>query len=116
MMFFQWKSCICNEFEFQQRFSFSGADGVMCAQGLLNNPALFAGYTETPVQCVQDWVNIALSYGTTFVTFKHHLVFMLENVLPKHEKKIFNNLSSTPAVLDYLKNNFNITYQGTLPT
>ena len=88
----------------------------MCAQGLLNNPALFAGYTETPIKCVQDWVNIALSYGSTFVTFKHHLVFMLENVLPKNEKKIFNNLSTIPAVMDYLDNNFGIKYQSTLPT
>lgn len=94
----------------------TGADGLMCAQGLLNNPALFAGYSETPIKCVQDWVNIALSYGTTFVTFKHHLVFMLENVLPKNEKKIFNNLSTIPAVMDYLDNNFGIKYQSTLPT
>ena len=95
---------------------YSGADGVMCAQGLLNNPALFAGYTETPLQCVQDWVNIAITYGTTFITFKHHLVFMLENVLPKHEKRIFNNLSTIAAVLDYLDNNFDIRYQNKLPT
>ena len=87
----------------------------MCAQGLLNNPALFADYQETPKQCVQDWVNIAISYGTTFVTFKHHLVFMLENVLPKHEKKIFNNLPTYPAVLEYLENNFSIKYQNILP-
>lgn len=46
----------------------TGADGVMCAQGLLNNPALFSGYHQTPMQCIQDWVNIALSYVTKEMT------------------------------------------------
>lgn len=88
----------------------------MCAQGLLNNPALFAGYKKTPLKCVQDWINIAISYGTPFVTLKHHLVFMLEQVLPRHEKKVFNNLLTTPAVLDYLENNFGVHYQNTVPS
>ena len=31
----------------------------MAARGMLQNPAMFAGYDETPIQCVQDWVRIA---------------------------------------------------------
>ena len=87
----------------------------MCAQGLLNNPALFAGYKETPLQCVQDWVNIAISYGTTFTIFKHHLVFMMEHVLPKHERKIFNNIATFGGILGYLDCNFGIRYQNKVP-
>ena len=87
----------------------------MCAQGLLNNPALFAGYESTPLQCVQDWVNIALSFGTPFTTFKHHLVFMLDDTLPKHEKRVFNNLYAYSSVLDYLEQNFNVGYQNIIP-
>ena len=30
--------------------------GVMAAQGMLNNPAMYAGYDITPRQCVEDWV------------------------------------------------------------
>ena len=30
--------------------------GVMVARGLLQNPAMFAGYDYTPLQCVKDWV------------------------------------------------------------
>lgn len=29
----------------------------MVANGLLENPAMFAGHKYTPIQCVKDWVN-----------------------------------------------------------
>ena len=29
----------------------------MSARGMLQNPAMFAGYDETPLQCVRDWVS-----------------------------------------------------------
>ncbi|KAJ3371996.1 tRNA-dihydrouridine(20a/20b) synthase [NAD(P)+]-like protein [Kappamyces sp. JEL0680] len=32
----------------------TGAKGVMVAQGLLENPALFAGYEHTPLECVKE--------------------------------------------------------------
>ncbi|KAL7976270.1 hypothetical protein Chor_002489 [Crotalus horridus] len=84
------------------------ANGVMVARGLLANPALFAGYEDTPLQCVQDWVDIALEQGTPFTCFHHHLMYMLERVTSKQEKKIFNVLSSTSAVLDYLRDNYGV--------
>ena len=34
----------------------TGADGVMSARGMLQNPAMFAGYTQTPLQCIREWV------------------------------------------------------------
>ncbi|XP_064417532.1 tRNA-dihydrouridine(20a/20b) synthase [NAD(P)+]-like isoform X2 [Latimeria chalumnae] len=77
-------------------------DGVMVARGLLSNPAMFAGYEETPLQCIQDWVDIALEHGTPFTCFHHHLMYMMERITSKQEKKIFNGISSTSAVLDYL--------------
>ncbi|CAI5785227.1 tRNA-dihydrouridine20a/20b 20b synthase NADP+-like isoform X2 [Podarcis lilfordi] len=33
----------------------TGTDGIMVARGLLANPAMFAGYEETPLRCLQDW-------------------------------------------------------------
>jgi tRNA-dihydrouridine synthase len=32
----------------------TGIKGVMVAQGLLENPTLFAGYQSTPASCVQE--------------------------------------------------------------
>jgi len=89
----------------------TGADGVMCAQGLLNNPALFAGHHTTPIQCVQDWINLAITHGTPFITFHHHLVFMLEACLPKSERKILNNLPCTAAVLAWCERVLGVSYQ-----
>ena len=31
--------------------------GVMTARALLSNPALFKGYTQTPVQCIKEFVS-----------------------------------------------------------
>uniref|UniRef100_H2YUF9 tRNA-dihydrouridine synthase n=1 Tax=Ciona savignyi TaxID=51511 RepID=H2YUF9_CIOSA len=80
----------------------TGANGVMVAQGLLNNPALFQGHKTTPLSCVKDWVDISLKLGTPFTCFHNHLIYMFDNVTSKSEKRIFNNLQSTPAVLEYL--------------
>ncbi|XP_027745902.1 tRNA-dihydrouridine(20a/20b) synthase [NAD(P)+]-like [Empidonax traillii] len=84
------------------------ADGIMAARGLLANPAMFAGYEETPLKCIQDWVDIALEHGTPFTCFHHHLMYMMEWITSKQEKKVFNVLSSTSAVLDYLNDHYGV--------
>ncbi|XP_075455830.1 tRNA-dihydrouridine(20a/20b) synthase [NAD(P)+]-like [Ascaphus truei] len=86
----------------------TGADGVMAARGLLANPAMFEGYDETPLTCVQDWVDIALEHGTPFTCFHHHLMYMMERITSKQEKRVFNVLSSTSAVLDYLRDHYGV--------
>ncbi|XP_026881416.2 tRNA-dihydrouridine(20a/20b) synthase [NAD(P)+]-like isoform X1 [Electrophorus electricus] len=84
----------------------TGVDGVMSARGLLANPALFAGFESTPLQCLWDWVDIALQHGTPFACFHHHLIYMLERITSQPERKIFNSLSSTSAIIDYLQNTY----------
>nr|XP_013802014.1 PREDICTED: tRNA-dihydrouridine(20a/20b) synthase [NAD(P)+]-like isoform X2 [Apteryx mantelli mantelli] len=86
----------------------TGADGIMVARGLLANPAMFAGYEETPLKCIQDWVDIALEHGTPFTCFHHHLMYMMERITSKQEKKVFNVLSSTSSVLDYLNDHYGV--------
>ncbi|XP_073921086.1 tRNA-dihydrouridine(20a/20b) synthase [NAD(P)+]-like isoform X2 [Castor canadensis] len=86
----------------------TGTDGVMVARGLLTNPAMFAGYEETPLKCIWDWVDIALELGTPYMCFHQHLMYMMEKITSRQEKRIFNALSSTSAVLDYLTDHYGI--------
>lgn len=83
---------------------------MMAARGMLANPAMFLGHEATPMACVQDWVNTSLDLGSLFNCFHHHLVFMLEHVLPKEERRIFNALKTKAQVLDFLQENYNIVY------
>ncbi|XP_066911737.1 tRNA-dihydrouridine(20a/20b) synthase [NAD(P)+]-like [Clytia hemisphaerica] len=87
----------------------TNVDGVMAAQGMLNNPAMYAGYDITPMQCVEDWMDIALRLGTPFRTFHHHLMYMTDSWHTKSERMVFNNLSSVPAVLNFLEVHYGIT-------
>jgi len=87
----------------------TGVNGVMSARGILANPALYAGYKDTPTQCIQDWVDIALTVGTPFPCFHHHLMYMLEQTLSRSERLVFNSLASTSAVIDFLRENLGIT-------
>ena len=40
-----------------QVHSSTGVDGVMCARGMLQNPAMFSGCESTPKECIKDWVS-----------------------------------------------------------
>lgn len=76
--------------------------GVMVARGLLANPAMFAGYDVTPLQCIRDWIDIAVKDGTNFDYFHKVLAQMLPKILSKSDMRFFNTLISTTSVIDYL--------------
>ena len=80
----------------------------MSARGILQNPAMYAGYDATPLQCVRDWIDISLSVGTPFNIFHHHLLDMLDASFTKAEKRVFNTYTSVSAVLDYLDDNYGV--------
>ena len=53
--------------------------GVMAARGILNNPAMYAGYNCTPLQCVRDWVSFRgrielFKYSYTYVRIVKYLI------------------------------------------
>jgi tRNA-dihydrouridine synthase 4 len=82
----------------------TGVDGVMAARGLLANPALFAGFETTPVSCVQDFVDLALTVGGISTRcFHQHIAMMLFNVLTREEKAEFHAIKSVPATLEWLE-------------
>lgn len=86
----------------------SNCDAVMSARGILTNPALFSGYSVTPLNCVQDWLDITSTIPTPFTCFHHHLVFMLEKILPKKNRMFFNNLHNKTSVLEFLKDTYGL--------
>lgn len=62
----------------------------MSARGILENPALFAGHTVTPWECIEDYVDLALSYGTNAFIFHHHLMYMFEKTMSNAGTLTFN--------------------------
>jgi len=54
-------------------------------------------------------VDLALQHGTPFQPFHQHLMLMLDGVMPKADRRIFNSLSSTSAVVDFLRDYYGIT-------
>lgn len=82
--------------------------GAMAARGMLENPAMFSGAKHTPATCIRDWVQLAAQLGSPLTQFHQHLTFMLEHVLPRSEKRVFNALTSSSAVVDYLQQTYEI--------
>lgn len=81
----------------------TGANGIMSARGLLENPALFAGYKKTPWEAVHRYVDLATTYGSCHAIMHHHLVTMMQSIIPSSSARHFNTLSSIPAVIDFIK-------------
>lgn len=110
---------------------YTGCKGIMVANGILTNPTLFTGSSITTLDCVQNWLNICYNstltqenyeketnnptnlikekpYNLSFQVFHHHLVFMLEKVLPRRKRQIFNSLKTFSSVLQFLEDYFTI--------
>ena len=67
----------------------TGVDGVMAARGLLENPALFAGFGVTPVECVRVFVGFAVRCPIPFQLVLHHVCDMTGKMegMGKREKR-----------------------------
>lgn len=90
----------------------TGANGIMSARGLLENPALFAGYDKTPWEAVTRYLELSVKYGTCHAIMHHHLVTMMQSILPSSIARHFNTLSSIPSIIDFIndfsQNTFNL--------
>lgn len=88
-----------------------GCDGVMAARGILANPTLFSGqFSSTPLECVQNWMNIgtAADNNITFQCFHHHFTFMMEKYMRKRDRALFNDFTRKEQVLQYMEERHDI--------
>lgn len=81
----------------------TSVDGVMAARGLLENPALFDGYSTTPVECIKKFIRLSIGYGGTSFIFHQHLMYMMDKIMSRAEKRAFNKLTTIPSILDFLE-------------
>lgn len=86
-------------------------DGVMAARAILTNPTLFSGkYDTTPIECIQDWIDIGNASGENiiFQNFHHHFTFMLEKCMKKRERVVYNDLTKKEQVFEYIEQSYGL--------
>jgi tRNA-dihydrouridine synthase 4 len=82
----------------------TGVDGVMAARGLMENPALFAGFKKTPWGAVERFLHYNANYGPLpYQLALHHVGEMLRDMMTKKERaEMTRNSGSIVELLDWL--------------
>ncbi|KAG0640838.1 hypothetical protein HOY80DRAFT_776458 [Tuber brumale] len=82
----------------------TGVDGVMAARGLMENPALFAGFRKTPWGAVERFLHYNANYGPLpYQLALHHVGEMLRDMMVKKERaEMTRNSGSMVELLDWL--------------
>ena len=62
----------------------------MSARGLLENPALYAGYDVTPWGCMERFVNYSICYGSNVHIFQRHIADMARTLFTKKGTRMIN--------------------------
>lgn len=90
-----------------------GHTGVMAARGLLTNPALFAGFDKTPWGAVERFLDYSMSHPIPFRLTQHHVSEMLDGQVPKKERNIMCETTTTIVeFIDWLDERFILRRPG----
>lgn len=81
------------------------ADGVMAARGLLENPALFAGFEYTPVEAIYKFLAWAVHCPIPFPLVLHHVTEMTARMpnMTKRRRKAIIDCTDIVDLIDYVK-------------
>jgi tRNA-dihydrouridine synthase 4 len=74
----------------------------MAAEGLLDNPALFAGHKKTPISCLKDWFEIENETSINHSLFQRHTYFMAYSLLNKSQRSELSKYTATQDIKDHL--------------
>lgn len=86
------------------------ADGVMAARGILENPAMFAGYDEVPTKCVQDFLRWAVRCPIPFPLVLHHISDMTARMegFTKKEKRRLMECRDLLDLIDFVEDKWGL--------
>jgi tRNA-dihydrouridine synthase 4 len=81
----------------------TGVDGVMAARGILENPALFAGYKFTPPECAMSLLDHAVRHPIPFSLVLHHFSEMSARMpgMTKRERKRLMDCRDLIDLIDF---------------
>ena len=81
------------------------ADGVMAARGILENPALFAGYDATPSECVRRFLEYTVRCLSPFPLVLHHFSEMTGRMagMTKKERKRLMECRDLVDLIDFVE-------------
>lgn len=84
----------------------TGALGVMAARGLMENPAMFAGYDTTPEDCIREFMRHVVEAPIHFALILHHVHEMMSKMpgMTKREKRKLMDCQDMLDLMDYLEN------------
>ena len=85
-----------------------GVEGVMTARGLLENPALFAGFERTPREAVERFMAYAVGTGLRFELVQHHVNEMMGAMATKKERKGLVEAKDMIEVIDWLDSRWEV--------
>lgn len=80
----------------------------MSARGLLENPALFAGFDKTPHEAIARLVNYSASTGLRYELVVHHIGEMMGKMTTKKERAGLAQCTDMLDVIDWLDSRWQI--------